>query len=76
MITWFKGFFEADKPQSSKRLMGIMSGTAFVLVCLLDTFHAIEVHEWVGYALGGYSAAALGISSLPSWGSKSGKSPE
>ena len=65
MITWIKGFFEAGKPQSSKRLMGIVSGLALILVCMLDLFNAIIVHEWVGYVLAGYSAAALGFSSIP-----------
>lgn len=64
MKTWIKGFFEADAPQSSKRLMGIVSGFALILVCMLDTFNAITVHEWVGYVLAGYSAAALGFSSI------------
>ena len=72
MIGWFKGFFEENTSQSSKRLMGILSGAALIVVCLMDAFHAVEIHEWVGYTLAGYSAAALGISTL----NFKGKKPE
>lgn len=64
MITWFKGFFEAGSAQSSKRLMGIMGGFALFFVCIIDSFHFFEVHEWVGYTLAGYSAGCLGITAV------------
>jgi hypothetical protein len=63
-MEWFKGFFEAGKDQSSKRLMGITSGIGFILVCMADTLHMFEVSQWVAYSLAGYSAACLGITTI------------
>ena len=67
IFTWLKGFFEADTTQSSKRLMGILSGIALIFVCMADILEAFTVHQWVAYTLAGYSAAALGISSVDSF---------
>lgn len=64
MINWLKAFFEGGTPQSSKRLMGILSGIALIFLGFIDSFHWFTVNEWVGYTLAGYSAGCLGISAV------------
>lgn len=64
-LIWVSGFFMADKPQSSRRFIGIFVGMNYVIVCYLLLTHKVEVEEGIAkailYSMSAFSAAALGF---------------